>query len=106
MFCYWLVSTLFGLLVPPAPQSAATRGSALDIAETALLSGALFLTFGAAMGSLGGRSVRARAGISGAFGGLVGWAGRTKPARPHRHSTARAVPIRRGAASRYARGIG
>ncbi len=75
MFCYWLVSTLFGLLVPPAPQSAATRGSALDIAETALLSGALFLTFGAAMGSLGGRSVRARAGISGAFGGTSGMGG-------------------------------
>lgn len=69
MFCYWLVSTLFGLLVPPAPQSVTTRGSALDIVETALLSGALFLTFGAAMGSLGGRSARTRAGVAGAFGG-------------------------------------
>ena len=76
MFCYWLVSTLFTLLVPPAPQSATTRGSALDIVETALLSGVLFLTFGAAMGSLGGRSARARAGISGAFGG-TGGAGRS-----------------------------
>lgn len=76
MFCYWLVSTLFGLLVPPAPQSATTRGSALDIVETALLSGALFLTFGAAMGSLGGRSARTRAGVSGAFGGMGG-AGRS-----------------------------
>lgn len=75
MFCYWLVSTLFTLLVPPAPQSATTRGSALDIVETALLSGVLFLTFGAAMGSLGGRSARARAGISGAFG--TGGAGRS-----------------------------
>jgi multisubunit Na+/H+ antiporter MnhC subunit len=72
LFCYWLVSTLFGLLVPPAPQSVTTRGSALDIVETALLSGALFLTFGAAMGSLGGRSARARAGVSGAFGGTTG----------------------------------
>jgi multisubunit Na+/H+ antiporter MnhC subunit len=68
MFCYWLVSTLFGLLVPPAPQTAATRGSALDIVESAVLSGVLFMTFGAAMGSLGGRSARARMGIAGAFG--------------------------------------
>jgi len=76
MFCYWLVSTLFGLLVPPAPQSAATRGSAFDIVESAILSGVLFMTFGAAMGSLGGRSARARAGIPGAVGG-AGRSGRS-----------------------------
>jgi hypothetical protein len=70
MLCYWFVSTLFGLLVPPLPQTPATRGSALDIAERALLSGVFFLVFGAAMGSFGGRSARARVdGVSGASGG-------------------------------------
>lgn len=70
MLCYWFVSTLFGLLVPPVPQSAATRGSAFDIVERALVSGVFFLIFGAAMGSLGGRSGRARAGMPGASGGM------------------------------------
>lgn len=60
MFCYWLITSMYIFVLPPADQSSAPRTDILSFVETRLLFGFIYVVFGLGLGGLGGRVPAAR----------------------------------------------
>ena len=60
MFCYWLITSLYMLVLPPSTQPPTAQVDLLSFAENRLLFGIIFVLFGLGLGGLGGRAPAAQ----------------------------------------------
>lgn len=60
MFCYWLITSLYLLVLPPSTQPSTAKLDVLAFIESRLLFGIIFVVFGLGLGGLGGRAPAAR----------------------------------------------
>lgn len=60
MFCYWLITGLYMLVLPPSTQPPTAQLDLLSFAENRLLFGIIFVLFGLGLGGLGGRAPAAQ----------------------------------------------
>lgn len=60
MFCYWLITSLYMLVLPPSTQPPTAQVDLLSFVENRLLFGIIFVLFGLGLGGLGGKAPAAQ----------------------------------------------